>query len=354
MFPYKWYLKDLPNLYNNGEVFSCFSGGGGSSMGYKLAGFNVIGCLEIDPRVLDVYKENINSRHCFCEGIQTFKNRNNLPKELYNLTILDGSPPCSSFTNTGKREKDWGKLKKFREGQTEQILDTLFFDFIDLAKKLQPKIVISENVPGITYGNAIKYVQKILKAFDIAGYCVNYWLLDASTMGVPQKRRRVFFIALRKDLSPIFTKKTGLFNQLPALDLNFTEPKIKLKEIITNVNEGPTLTKHVGNQWERAKIGEYVTAFKAGGIKLNLNAVCPVIPSGGQCHYHPHEKRMLNKNEITLIHSFPLDYNFIMDSNCQYITAMSVPPVMMAQIATRILDQWMKKIKYKEERHSNI
>ena len=52
------------------------------------------------------------------------------PKELYNLDILDGSPPCSSFSTAGIREKGWGKLKKFREGQAKQILDDLFFEFV--------------------------------------------------------------------------------------------------------------------------------------------------------------------------------------------------------------------------------
>jgi DNA (cytosine-5)-methyltransferase 1 len=96
-----------------------------------------------------IYIKNHNPKHIFVEGIQSLKNRNDLPKELFELDILDGSPPCSSFSMAGRREKDWGKVKKFKEGQTPQILDTLFYDFIDLAKKLQPKIVIAENVTGI-------------------------------------------------------------------------------------------------------------------------------------------------------------------------------------------------------------
>ena len=169
-FNYEWQLKNANFTKNKGKVFSCFSCGGGSTMGYKLAGFDVIGCNEIDPKMMDAYTSNHNPKHSYLEGIQTFKLREDLPEELYNLDILDGSPPCSSFSMAGNREKDWGKEKKFREGQADQVLDNLFFDFIDLAKKLQPKVVVSENVKGMLLGNAKQYVRRIYAAFQEAGY----------------------------------------------------------------------------------------------------------------------------------------------------------------------------------------
>ena len=118
-------------------------------MGYKLAGFDVIGCNEIDHRMMFTYCKNHNPRFPFLEPIQTFKDKQDLPPELFNLDILDGSPPCSTFSMAGSREEAWGKMKKFREGQAEQVLDTLFFDFIQLAKRLQPKVVVAENVKGL-------------------------------------------------------------------------------------------------------------------------------------------------------------------------------------------------------------
>jgi len=59
-FPYKWTLKDAVFTKNKGKVFSCFACGGGSTMGYKLAGFDVIGCNEIDPKMMEAYKVNHN------------------------------------------------------------------------------------------------------------------------------------------------------------------------------------------------------------------------------------------------------------------------------------------------------
>ena len=78
------------------------------------------------------------------------------------MDILDGSPPCSTFSIAGNREKDWGKEKKFREGQSAQVLDTLFFDFIALARVLQPKVVVAENVKGLLMGSAIDYIKILI------------------------------------------------------------------------------------------------------------------------------------------------------------------------------------------------
>jgi DNA (cytosine-5)-methyltransferase 1 len=149
-FPYKWNLADgYPAKgieKHNLKVFGTFICGGGSTMGYKLAGFDHLGGVEIDPPIADIYKTNHNPKHLFVEDIRAFAKRTDFPKELLNLDILDGSPPCSGFSMAGNREKDWGKTKVFREGQADQRLDDLFFDYIALAKKLQPKVVIAENV----------------------------------------------------------------------------------------------------------------------------------------------------------------------------------------------------------------
>ena len=220
---YKWTLKDANFTKDKGKVFSCFACGGGSTMGYKLAGFDVIGHNDIDKRMIEVYKANHNPKYSFLESITTFAKRKDLPQELYNLDILDGSPPCSSFSMAGNRDKDWGKDKKFREGQAEQVLDTLFFDFIDLAKELQPKVVIAENVKGLMMGTAKEYVKKIYKLFKDSGYQlkVEPYLLDSSKMGVPQRRQRVFFIALRNDICSQFMYNVDMFQFAPKLKLDF-------------------------------------------------------------------------------------------------------------------------------------
>ena len=100
----------------------------------------------------------------------------------------------------GSREKKWSVKKKFREGQAEQVLDDLFFHYIDIAKKLQPKVVVAENVKGLIQGNARGYVKQIFKAFKEAGYSCQLFLLNAAAMGVPQRRREHFLSLI--DLGP--------------------------------------------------------------------------------------------------------------------------------------------------------
>lgn len=198
----EWKLSDLKDIPQNGKtVFSCFSGGGGSSMGYKLAGFTVLGCVEIDPKMMACYKANLNPRFPFRMAVGDFNKipDEKLPPELFNLDILDGSPPCSSFSMAGAREKHWGKDKVFREGQAKQVLDDLFFDFIETAAKLRPKVVIAENVKGLIQGNARGYVKEIISRYRAINYEPQIFLLDASRMGVPQKRERVFIICRNKD-----------------------------------------------------------------------------------------------------------------------------------------------------------
>jgi DNA (cytosine-5)-methyltransferase 1 len=348
-FPYKWTLKEAVFTKDKGKVFSCFACGGGSTMGYKLAGFDVLGCNEIDPKMIEAYKVNHNPKYAYLEPIQTFKMREDLPQELYELDILDGSPPCSSFSMAGNREKDWGEEKQFREGQAMQVLDTLFFDFIDLAKKLQPKVVIAENVKGLLIGEAKQYVRQIYREFDLAGYYVQHWLLDASKMGVPQRRERVFFIALRKDLAKPFLKSIDLFTIAPELKLEFNEPKIPFtnfsKDYENEVND--LMTPCLLNEYDNIKEGGSSKKYFQYS-RLDRNKVASTLTTSqsksAACQVHPYLKRFFNNKELCCIGTYPLDYNFNSIKKPIYLIGMSVPPIMTAQIAKQIYEQWLCKL----------
>lgn len=336
-FCYKWFLKDgYPALNiekHNSTVFSTFACGGGSSMGYKLAGFNVIAANDIDQEMQKVYIKNHNPKYFLLDDIRSLLLKD-LPKELYNLDILDGSPPCSTFSMSGSREKAWGKEKKFREGQAMQTLDDLFFDFIALAQKLKPKIVISENVKGLIQGNAKGYVAEIVRKFNLAGYDTQVFLLNASTMGVPQRRQRVFFLSRRKDL------------KLQEIKLNFNEEQIIFKKIDEGkIDNFERIEKSRLKYYDKVSPGKSISNAHPKGsffnsIRLSMFKVANTIASGSYL-YHPYQKRKLTKNELMQIGSFPLDYDFI-DIKPIYLIGMSVPPVMMAQVANQVYEQWLK------------
>jgi DNA (cytosine-5)-methyltransferase 1 len=348
-YKYKWQLSDKVFKTDKGTVFSCFAGGGGSTMGYKLSGFDVLGCNEIDPKMMQAYISNHSPKYSYLEAIQTFKLSNDLPAALYDLDILDGSPPCSSFSISGKREKSWGKKRKFKEGQSMQVLDTLFFDFIDLAKKLQPKVVIAENVKGLLMGKAKDYVRQIYRELDLAGYYCQHWLLNAATMGVPQRRERVFFIALRKDLAKPFLVQEDMFTFAPKLNLSFSEPVIRFGEIYDGL--GSHIVGKSLELWNARRYGD-ISQLQAnlrlfqkqsnfGQAYAYLKKVAPTLSSKNDCIIHYDVPKKLSKSEIIKVSSFPSDYNFC-GVQPMYICGMSVPPIMVAQVADAVFDQWLK------------
>ena len=351
-FDYRWTLKEAHFTKDKGKVFSCFACGGGSSMGYKLAGFDVIGCNEIDKRMMNIYCKNHNPKFSYLEPIQTFKERTDLPPELYNLDILDGSPPCSTFSIAGSREEAWGKMKKFREGQAEQVLDTLFFDFIDLANKLQPKVVVAENVKGLLLGEAKDYVRRIYQGFENAGYYCQHWLLDAQYMGVPQRRERVFFICLRKDLVGFVPCEHTIFEQVPYLDLVFKEAEIPFNAVADGLGDSVDSPK-MRQYWEMRKDGdkdmsdankrEYGKMGMFNHQYVYLDKVCPTLIGKKCCLIRFDIPKYTSKSEVCCISSFPQDYDFG-GQLPHYVCGMSVPPIMMAQVASRIYEQWLSKI----------
>jgi DNA (cytosine-5)-methyltransferase 1 len=354
-FNYQWTLADAKFTKDKGKVFSCFACGGGSTMGYKLAGFDVIGCNEIDPRTNKVYVENHHPKFNFLCDIRELVGKaktHELPEELYNLDVLDGSPPCSSFSTAGKREKGWGKEKHFREGQTSQVLDTLFFDFIELAKELQPKVVVAENVKGLTLGEATKYVKMIGEEFRIAGYSPTLNLCNGAKMGIPQNRERVFFVAIRNDLLD-FVPKEGLFEE-PFIDLYFNEPEICCGEFADY--SGKEITGEKTRQlWENRKYGDCNQSLANERLFGTRNCnfgqsyayednPSPTMTAKANYLMWYSVPKWMSEKEIRCIASFPQDYNFL-TQNPNYICGMSVPPVMMAQVASRVYEQWLSKIK---------
>ncbi len=349
-----WTLKDAVFTKDKGKVFSCFACGGGSSMGYKLAGFDVIGANELDPRMAKLYEQNHKPKYpVFVEDIRDFLKRDDLPQELYNLDILDGSPPCSSFSMAGNREKDWGKAKKFAEGQKEQTLDTLFFDFIALAERLQPKVVIAENVKGILQGKAIKYVKRIYEDFDRAGYYVQDFTLNAKYMGVPQARERVFFLALRKDLAEQFLSDSFLE---PYIDMTFNEEPIPFGAIADYQGRG--LSKCSMKYWNKRRYGDLSFAnasIREFGKNSRFNMVyvyeekpCPTIlvNKGAVNTILFSQPQCMSDTEIIKASTFPLDYDFL-GQRPIYSCGMSVPPIMMQKVAERVYDYWLSKLRIK-------
>ena len=338
---WKWTFTDYPKEKNGLKVFSCFACGGGSTMGYKLAGCDVIGCCEIDPKMNEIYVKNHHPKHNFLMDIRDFNAipKEELPAELFDLDILDGSPPCTTFSMAGQREDSWGEKKKFREGQKEQTLDDLSFVFIETVKKLRPKVVIMENVEGLILGEAFNYVQQIYKQFHETGYTVCHWLLKGEQMGVPQRRHRVFFIACRNDLKV----NPELFN------MSFNYEPVTLR-MIRDDKPGHPIDKqssyyrllqfakphHKSIKDIRLDIGENSTS----GFNDTIcwpDDVPPTLRATGKT-YDAEMKCRFNKVTACHMQTFPEDYDFCGMVHF-YILGMSVPPIMTKRIVNRLIEE---------------
>lgn len=331
---WKWTFSDYPKQKNGLKVFSCFACGDGSTMGYKLAGCEVLGCCEIDPKMNEIYVENHHPKYNYLMDIRDFNKLEDLPKELYDLDILDGSPPCTTFSVAGLREETWGKEKKFREGQAAQTLDDLSFVFIETVKKLQPKVVIMENVEGLLLGEAWSYVQRIYADFNDAGYKLHHWLLEGERMGVPQTRHRVFFIAIRNDIG-IDTK---------GIDLTFNYEKIVYGEFKTTEEKLAKGKMHdaIKQAYPDENVSDvmYRVYGKISGLTHRIAKNEKVFPTQTGDHSDIWTESGNHPSTLDVVHAstFPEDYNFA-NGKAEYICGMSVPPIMIKRIVTRLIEQ---------------
>lgn len=310
-------------------------------MGYKLAGCEVIGCCEIDPKMNAIYRKNHNPKHNFLMDIRDFNKLPNekIPEDLFHLDILDGSPPCTTFSMAGEREESWGKKKKFREGQAEQTLDDLSFVFIDTAEKLKPKCVIMENVEGLLLGEAWAYVQWIYRHFKEIGYRVHHWLCKGENMGIPQTRHRVFFIALRNDIPFDIAKLDMAFNYEPVPYGVIKEGKGDQLNPNTQTYKMLCLATHSDLRIADiyARLGEKERQF---GTKIAWEENILQTITANLEYIRGEEKERISIEDIVHAQTFPEDYNFGTNTfnNVSYICGMSVPPVMIKRIVMRLTE----------------
>jgi DNA (cytosine-5)-methyltransferase 1 len=342
-----WSLADLASVPQNGiKVMSTFACGGGSSMGYKRAGCTIVAANDIDPEMAWHYKRNLNPPLyylCPIKDLLTAK----FPDHLFDLDILDGSPPCSTFSMAGSREKSWGKDKHFREGQAKQVLSDLFFDYLDLVERLKPRVAIAENVKGMILGNAKGYTKLVMARFREIGYRVQLFLVNAADCGVPQRRERVFFCALRDDMPG------GKLELKPSHRWISAGEATSDLQVLTAAEKLDTKSTQMHlDWWHLTKKGDtYATAAakrgRKGGlfshIRLDERQPSPTLTCATNDHsaLHWDECRRLTLREWKRLGSFPDDYHAKTDKIGKYMIGMSVPPKMTEQVARAVVDQWL-------------
>jgi DNA (cytosine-5)-methyltransferase 1 len=187
-----------------------FSGCGGSSLGLRMAGWKVAAAVEFIPAAAETYRANFPDTHLFERDIRKLEAAEVLSAigvGFGELDLFEGSPPCSSFSPAGMRERGWGEEKKYSD--TTQRTDDLFEEWVRLLKGLMPRAFIAENVPGMLSGNALEeYAHVTTKSLGALGYRVGARVMNSANFGVPQERRRLIFLGYREDqgIHPLFPR----------------------------------------------------------------------------------------------------------------------------------------------------
>lgn len=327
------------------KVISTFSGIGGSSQGYKQAGLNVIASVEFLDYQARIYKANHTHTKLYQEDIRELNPLEILKEQnikVGELDILDGSPPCSSFSTAGSIDDGWGKVKKY--GNKTQRTDDLFLEYIRFIDKIQPKVFIAENVSGLIKGVSKGHFNEFFRLFKTCGYEVSAKLLNASNYYVPQKRQRIIFIGIRKDLN---------------IKPSFPEPSVKkinlseaFKDIINSYEDlaETDITKYaIYKELKRlpiyGKSSKYINLLKESPFEpcRTLTATASQIGAASVCHW---DNRKFTIPELKRIASFPDNYIIIGNNYNEKAEGLGrcVPPKMMEAIAKNVKNNILDKI----------
>jgi DNA (cytosine-5)-methyltransferase 1 len=309
-------------------VVSTFSGCGGSSLGYKLAGLNVLLAIEFDRHAAETYRLNFPNTPIIEGDIRLVNGKDVLRATGLvkgELDILDGSPPCQGFSLAGER----------------RMLDernNLFAEYARLARELKPKVLVMENVPGLVTGKMKLVFAAMMRELKEAGYNVEARVLNAMYYGVPQSRRRVIFIGTRKDLNIRPSHPSGTERVIP-----FAEAVRGLPLDTTASMKGLAL-----ELWKRTRPGRSFSDHHPKGHWFNAIKVHPGKPSptitktiylGQAGIFHYRYPRMLTIPEVKRVASFPDEFQTPGSFTEQWARiGNAVPPLFMEKIAIHIRD----------------
>lgn len=307
---------------NNYKVVSLFSGVGGSSLGYRMAGFQVVYVNEFIEHAQQMYALNnpgvfIDPRDVREVTAEDILSRTGL--EVGELDVLDGSPPCAQFSTANPNPR-LGQIVNYSD--KAQRTDDLFLEYIRLLDQLKPKVFIAENVVGLRKGASKLIYEEFLDRMRQCGYTVSCEELNAKNLGVPQSRSRLIFIGVRNDL-----------NIKPAYPENLSY-SYTVGEVLPYLERA---FENTGGIWKPVEF---------------IDSVCPVIRVAGRTHLFAVDKarqdtvRRMNFDEIKLLSSFPND--FIITGSKKRIherISRAVPPLMMYRIAKAVQENILDKLK---------
>lgn len=332
---------------------STFSGGGGSCLGFRLAGFRTLWANDLDAHARSCYTQNLQAP---IDGrdIRTITAADLLERlqlQAGDLDVFEGSPPCTTFSTAGKQEDGWHQTR-VHAGHVQQNIEDLFFEWLRLLDGLRPKAFAAENVSGLVTGVSKGYFKQILARMKAIGYRTEARVLDAQWLGVPQARRRLFFLGIREDLerAPQFPVpqpyRYSVREALPWITSARYDTSGQFKPVESFLDRAaPTVTASNGYHLrvtQLVSLGNFERTWRT--IDAPSPTICTSTGSqAGSLQFEqqgsPTRRRCLTIPELKRLCAFPDDYVLEGPFAAQWARlGNSVPPLMMKAIAEAVRD----------------
>ena len=402
----KYFRYNLDDLKKSSDrklfsYISFFAGGGGSSCGYKLAGGDCKFVSEFQQVAVDTYLANWPNTPHICDDIKNVSGKQIMEmtgiKES-ELDILDGSPPCPPFSMSGTKQKGWGK-EKTAYGMKQKNIEDLTWEQIRIAGEMKPKVIVCENVKGLTMEYASEHLARMVNDFESLGYTTVYKVLKGHEQGVPQKRERVFIVSVRNDVldaigMPFMCLSGEIFpdpekefatidDAIRDLQMNNAN-RVEADELITAMKKGakwkwlkrlqknPDKVVSVGDDvvkpWydkviaHRQKWGKSIPERKNSfyqSRRVPWHQASHTLSEQGlqtslAVHLHPEEDRVFTTKESARIMTLPDDYILTGTLNERLARiGLMVAPICMKYLADNIYNNILKPYKETENAKNN-
>ena len=337
------------------KVLDLFAGCGGFSCGLEMAGFEIVAAIDNWNDALKTFEKNHSSVKVLNIDLIN-PNASQLKNEIGEVDLVIGGPPCQGFSISGLRNPNDSR-------------NDLYKGFVQIVKEFNPSAFVLENVPNLVSMDKGRIKDEIIKDFEKLGYSVNYKIMLASDFGVPQNRRRVFFVGLKGNEEFTFPKQTTAECRVSAFDASSDLPdkdlidgfKIKtaavspFQKFARNPNSkiyNHQLTKHEqkaidmiamvpdGGNYKNLPL-EFQNTRKVNiaWTRFNSKKPSPTIDTGHRHHFHYKFNRVPTVRESARLQSFPDRFIFTGSKTSQYRqVGNAVPPLLAKKIGEVLLE----------------
>lgn len=349
------------------RVLDLFCGAGGLSLGFKLAGFQIVGGIDFQQDAIYTHEKNFKNSVSICGDIKEISD--DKVKELYEnkVDIIIGGPPCQGFSAGNRQQIENDPRNK------------LFFEFIRFVRILQPKAVVIENVRQILTKDKGFAKTKIFEILEELGYNVDVRVLKASDYGVPQNRNRAIFIGLKKEygkidydkikkisipvtvkeaigeLYELENKNTNIITIKPLTKFqkyvrskdnmifnhDIKYPNQEVQDRINFVPQGGNWQNVPENMWKTKRNNRHSSAYR----RLDENKPSITIDTGHMNYFHPLYNRVPTVRESARLQSFPDDFIFVGTPTSQLRQVGNAVPPLMAKAVAELIKETLENEK---------